>query len=46
LTIEAGPVMHHAAATAEGLFSPTAYRRAVLSAAQVPNPPAKPGAAK
>ena len=46
LTIEAGPVMHHAAATAEGLFSPTAYRRAVLGAAQVPNPPAEPGAAQ
>ncbi|MES2051389.1 MAG: monovalent cation/H+ antiporter subunit D, partial [Pseudomonadota bacterium] len=26
LTIEAGPVMHHASATAQGLLSPTAYR--------------------
>ncbi|WP_421956760.1 monovalent cation/H+ antiporter subunit D [Polaromonas sp.] len=38
LTIEAGPVMHHASATAQGLLSPTAYRNAVMEARQVPNP--------
>ncbi|HEY2256995.1 MAG TPA: monovalent cation/H+ antiporter subunit D [Variovorax sp.] len=45
LTIGAGPVMQHAAATAQGLFSPTAYRRAVFQATQVPNPARSPGAA-
>jgi multicomponent K+:H+ antiporter subunit D len=43
LTIEAGPVMQHASATAEGLFAPTAYRDAVFGAQQVPNPAAKGG---
>ena len=38
LAIGAGPVMQHASATAEGLFTPTAYRRAVMGALQVPNP--------
>ncbi|MGJ7543303.1 monovalent cation/H+ antiporter subunit D [Variovorax sp. LT1R16] len=41
LTIEAGPVMQHASATAEGLFAPTAYRDAVYGAQQIPNPAAK-----
>ena len=41
LTIEAGPVMQHATATAEGLFTPTAYRDAVYGAQQIPNPAAK-----
>jgi multicomponent K+:H+ antiporter subunit D len=44
LTIEAGPVMQHASATAQGLYSPTAYRDAVMGARQVPGP-AKPSAA-
>ncbi|MGJ7491798.1 monovalent cation/H+ antiporter subunit D [Variovorax sp. ZT4R33] len=44
LTLEAGPVMQHASATAEGLFTPQAYRDAVAGARQVPNPPS-PGAA-
>ncbi|WP_213955630.1 MULTISPECIES: monovalent cation/H+ antiporter subunit D [unclassified Variovorax] len=38
LTTEAGPVMQHATATARGLFTPTAYRKAVMGARQVPNP--------
>ncbi|RQO57087.1 monovalent cation/H+ antiporter subunit D [Variovorax sp. KBW07] len=38
LTVWAEPVMRHAQATAEGLFTPTAYRNAVLGARQVPNP--------
>ena len=46
LTIDAGPVMQHARATAQGLFKPQAYRDAVLGARQVRNPaapePAKP----
>lgn len=46
LTFWAGPVMHHAASTAEGLRTPTAYRAAVLGAREVPSPPAPPGAAK
>ncbi len=46
LTFWAGPVMHHAVATAEGLRTPTAYRAAVLGAREVPSPPAQPGAAK
>ncbi|MET0544559.1 MAG: monovalent cation/H+ antiporter subunit D [Variovorax sp.] len=41
LTIEAGPVLQHAAATADGLRAPVAYRKAVMSAQQVANPPAK-----
>ena len=45
LTIEAGPVMQHASATAQGLFKPKPYRDAVLGARQVPNP-AAPAAAK
>ncbi|RZJ26970.1 MAG: monovalent cation/H+ antiporter subunit D [Haliea sp.] len=40
LSIEAGPVMHHASDTAQGLFKPAAYRHAVMDARQVPNPPA------
>ncbi|MEJ8851058.1 monovalent cation/H+ antiporter subunit D [Variovorax rhizosphaerae] len=40
LTTQAGPVMQHAAATAKGLFTPTAYRKAVMGARQVPNPEA------
>jgi multicomponent K+:H+ antiporter subunit D len=39
LTVWAGPVMRHAIATAEGLRTPTAYRKAVMDARQVPNPP-------
>ena len=39
LTVQAGPVMQHAVATAEGLFAPHAYRRAVQAAEQVPSPP-------
>ncbi len=46
LTIEAGPVMQHAAATADGLRSPTAYRAAVMGARQVPNPGATPAAVR
>ena len=38
LTVGAGPVMLHASATAEGLYSPSAYREAVMTARQVPNP--------
>jgi multicomponent K+:H+ antiporter subunit D len=46
LTLAAGPVMHHAEATAEGLRSPVAYRNAVLGARPVPGPLARqPGAA-
>ncbi|MDM0122892.1 monovalent cation/H+ antiporter subunit D [Variovorax arabinosiphilus] len=41
LTIEAGPVMQHASATADGLFAPQAYRDAVAGAQQVPNPSPK-----
>ena len=44
LTLEAGPVMQHASATADGLLDPSAYRNAVAGAQQVPNPAA--GAAK
>ncbi len=43
LSIAAGPVMHHASDTAQGLFKPEAYRRAVMGARQVPNPPAAKG---
>ncbi|MEJ8854046.1 monovalent cation/H+ antiporter subunit D [Variovorax robiniae] len=41
LTTQAGPVMQHATATAKGLFTPTAYRKAVMGARQVPNPVAE-----
>jgi multicomponent K+:H+ antiporter subunit D len=43
LTIEAGPVMQHASATADGLLDPSAYRNAVAGAQQVPNPSAGAG---
>jgi multicomponent K+:H+ antiporter subunit D len=46
LTVMAEPVMQHAAATAEGLRSPTAYRDAVFNARQKPSPAVKPGADK
>ncbi|ADU35975.1 monovalent cation/H+ antiporter subunit D [Variovorax paradoxus] len=39
LTVWAEPVMRHAMATAEGLRTAGAYRAAVMSARQVPNPP-------
>ncbi len=39
LTVQAGPVMRHALATAQALHTPSAYRKAVLGARQVPNPP-------
>jgi multicomponent K+:H+ antiporter subunit D len=38
LSIEAGPVMHHASDTARGLYRPDAYRQAVMGARQVPPP--------
>ena len=38
LTIEAGPVLQHATATADGLRTPVAYRAAVMGARQVANP--------
>ncbi|RYY84729.1 MAG: cation:proton antiporter, partial [Comamonadaceae bacterium] len=38
LAIEAGPVLQHAIATAEGLHRPKAYRDAVMGARQIPNP--------
>ncbi|GAB3483877.1 monovalent cation/H+ antiporter subunit D [Polaromonas eurypsychrophila] len=41
LSIEAGPVMHHASDTARGLYQPHAYRNAVMGAQQVPNPPVR-----
>ncbi|MDP2450218.1 MAG: monovalent cation/H+ antiporter subunit D [Polaromonas sp.] len=40
LSVEAGPVMQHANAMAQNLFRPAAYRKAVMGARQVPNPPA------
>ena len=43
LSIEAGPVMHHASDTAKGLYKPQAYRNAVMGARQEPNPPARKG---
>lgn len=46
LTVMAEPVMQHAAATAEDLRSPAAYRDAVLRARQVPSPGAPSGAAQ
>ncbi|RZL90258.1 MAG: monovalent cation/H+ antiporter subunit D [Variovorax sp.] len=42
LTLMAGPVMQHAAATAEGLRLPTAYRDAVMGARPVSRPAAAP----
>ena len=44
LTLQAGPAMQHASATAQGLFKPKPYRDAVLGARQTPNP-ATPAAA-
>ncbi|RYZ11520.1 MAG: monovalent cation/H+ antiporter subunit D [Comamonadaceae bacterium] len=44
LTIEAGPVLQHATATADGLRMPTAYRNAVMGARQVANPVSSPRA--
>ncbi|MDI1340721.1 monovalent cation/H+ antiporter subunit D [Polaromonas sp.] len=41
LSIEAGPVMRHAGDTAQNLFTATAYRKAVMDARAVPNPPAR-----
>jgi multicomponent K+:H+ antiporter subunit D len=38
LAIGAGPVMQHAGATAAGLYTPSAYREAVMTARQIPNP--------
>lgn len=38
LTLGAEPVMQHATATANNLFSPTRYRSAVLNAKQIPDP--------
>ncbi|RYX97768.1 MAG: monovalent cation/H+ antiporter subunit D [Comamonadaceae bacterium] len=43
LTIEAGPVMQHASDTAQGLYQPANYRKAVMDARQVPNPPHQEG---
>lgn len=40
LTIGAGTVMQHASATADDLHAPTAYREAVMTARQTPNPAA------
>jgi multicomponent K+:H+ antiporter subunit D len=40
LTVQAGPVMRYAQATADALQAPTAYVQAVMSARTVPNPPA------
>jgi multicomponent K+:H+ antiporter subunit D len=40
LTIGAGTVMQHASATADDLHAPTAYREAVMTARQIPNPAA------
>lgn len=39
LAVGAEPVLQHARATANGLHTPIAYRHAVMSARQVPNPP-------
>ena len=41
LSIEAGPIMHHASDTARDLYKPHAYRNAVMGARQVPNPPVR-----
>ena len=40
LTIQAGPVMRHASAAAQELFSATAYRNAVMGARELPAPAA------
>ena len=41
LTLLAGPVMRHANATAQELFSATAYRNAVMGARALPAPVAR-----
>ncbi|MDO8386552.1 MAG: monovalent cation/H+ antiporter subunit D [Polaromonas sp.] len=41
LSIEAGPVMRHAGDTAQNLFRPAAYRKAVMGARQLPSPPVR-----
>lgn len=41
LSLAAGPVMHHARDTAQGLFKPATYRNVVMGARQVPNPPVR-----
>ncbi|VTU15559.1 Multiple resistance and pH homeostasis protein D [Variovorax sp. SRS16] len=46
LTLAAGPVMQHTAATAESLYSPDAYRQAVFGARQVPSRATHPGATR
>ncbi|MEO5737281.1 MAG: monovalent cation/H+ antiporter subunit D [Variovorax sp.] len=38
LTVAAGPVLQHATATADGLRTPTAYRKAVMGARQIASP--------
>ncbi|MEP6722065.1 MAG: monovalent cation/H+ antiporter subunit D [Variovorax sp.] len=38
LTVAAGPVLQHAAATADGLRTPAAYRKAVMGARQIASP--------
>ncbi|MDB5891236.1 MAG: monovalent cation/H+ antiporter subunit [Polaromonas sp.] len=38
LTVQAGPVLQHAVATAQGLHVPSAYRQAVMGARQVADP--------
>ncbi|MDM0040435.1 monovalent cation/H+ antiporter subunit D [Variovorax sp. J22G21] len=38
LTVAAGPVLLHATATADGLRTPTAYRKAVMGARQIASP--------
>ncbi|MDM0113556.1 monovalent cation/H+ antiporter subunit D [Variovorax sp. J22R133] len=45
LSIQAERVMEHATATARGLDAPTAYRRAVMNARQVPSPAKTPSTA-
>jgi multicomponent K+:H+ antiporter subunit D len=46
LTVWSEPVMRHAMATAEGLRMPAAYREAVMTARQIPNPAPAAAAAK
>ncbi|MDP3249398.1 MAG: monovalent cation/H+ antiporter subunit D [Polaromonas sp.] len=41
LSIQAGPVMRHAGDTAQNLYTATAYRKAVMGARPVPNPPVR-----
>ncbi|MDP1568259.1 MAG: monovalent cation/H+ antiporter subunit D [Polaromonas sp.] len=41
LSIHAGPVMRHAGDTAQNLYTATAYRKAVMGARPVPNPPVR-----